>query len=129
MVHPDEENAQNPEMRLGFNMERFLRNSADFQPPPEQDANATIIGQDGIKHEGNKNEPPLEWRLLTTESIENLDQAVEMIGCYEMRWKIEEFFKILKSDGLNIESTELTKGKCIRKLTIISMKISLKINF
>jgi hypothetical protein len=37
MVHPDQDNADNPEMRLGFNMERFLRNSEDFCPTDDAD--------------------------------------------------------------------------------------------
>ena len=36
-------------------------------------------------------------------------------------------FKLLKSDGYGIESTELTKGKCIRKLLLFTMKSSIKI--
>jgi hypothetical protein len=32
MVHPDDEQTANPELQLGFNMERFLRNSQHFQP-------------------------------------------------------------------------------------------------
>lgn len=79
------------------------------------------------EHAGNKNEPPLVWTLITTEKIDNFEKALEIIHCYEQRWRIEELFKLLKSDGFGIESTELTKGKCIRKLLLFTMKSSIKI--
>ncbi len=79
------------------------------------------------KHKGYKNEPPLVWRLLTTISIESLEQAKEVVEIYKLRWRVEEFFKLLKSDCYDIENTELTKGKSIRKLILNVMKASVKI--
>ena len=79
------------------------------------------------KAEKYKNEPPLVWRLLTTISIESLEQAKEVVEIYKLRWRVEEFFKLLKSDCYDIENTELTKGKSIRKLILYVMKASVKI--
>ena len=87
----------------------------------------SIIEVSEKEHAGNKNEPPLVWTLITTEEIDDFEKALEIIHCYEQRWRIEEFFKLLKSDGFGIESTELTKGKCIRKLLLFTMKSSIKI--
>ena len=78
-------------------------------------------------HKGHSSEAPLIWRLITTSEIENVEQVKEQIRIYEQRWRIEEFFKLLKSDGFDIESTELESGKSIRKLIIIIMKVSIKI--
>ena len=79
------------------------------------------------KHKGYKDEPPLIWTLITTEEIEEIEEAKDLIRCYVRRWKIEEFFKLLKTDGFDIEKTELTKGRSIRKLTLIIMKASVKV--
>lgn len=79
------------------------------------------------RHKGYATEPPLIWRLISTQQIETLEQAIEQISYYEKRWKIEEYFKLLKTDGYNIESSELTSGKAIRKLLLILMKTSIKI--
>ena len=79
------------------------------------------------KHKGYKNEPPLVWRLLTTKQIESIEQALELIDIYKLRWRVEEYFKLLKSDCYDIENTELTKGKSIRKLILYVMKASIKI--
>lgn len=48
----------------------------------------------------------LEWTLLTSDVIETLDDAVEMIHCYGARWVIEEFHKVLKS-GCRVEDLQL----------------------
>jgi len=87
----------------------------------------TIIEVKEKTHKGYKDEPPLVWRLITTKKIETIEQAKEEIRIYEQRWRIEEYFKLLKSDGYNIESTELESGRSIRKLTLILMKASIKI--
>ena len=79
------------------------------------------------RHGGYKTEPPLVWILITTELAETMEEALEIVRCYGERWKIEEFFKVIKTDGYDIESTELKKGLCIRKLCILAMKTSLKI--
>jgi len=79
------------------------------------------------RHKGYKSEPPLTWTLLTTNTIESLDQAKEVVDIYKLRWRVEEYFKLLKSDCYDIENTELTKGKSIRKLILFVMKASIKI--
>ena len=42
-------------------------------------------------------EKPLEWFLLTSVRIESLETALETIGHYLRRWRVEDFFRVLKS--------------------------------
>lgn len=79
------------------------------------------------KHKGYKNEPPLIWRLITTKKITSLKEAQVQIDNYAQRWNIEQYFKFLKSDGYDIEATELSSGLTIRKLILIIMKSSIKV--
>ncbi len=46
---------------------------------------------------------PLEWLLLTSLPVSDACQAREVVGFYERRWRIEEFFRILKS-GCDVET-------------------------
>lgn len=80
-----------------------------------------------IKHRGYEDEPPLEWLILTTKPIESIEDAQQVMDIYSMRWRIEEYFKLLKSDGYDIESSELESGNRIRKLTIIIMQASIRV--
>src|SRR5438067_6469253 len=40
---------------------------------------------------------PVEWLLLTTEPIATEEQILSIIDAYRARWRIEEFFKALKT--------------------------------
>lgn len=48
---------------------------------------------------------PLEWVLYTNHPITCIDDAMEVIGWYEMRWIIEEYHKAMKT-GCNIEGPQ-----------------------
>lgn len=70
---------------------------------------------------------PILWRLLTTHTIDNLEQAMWVIECYKCRWYIEQFFRLMKKQGFRIESSELQSGWAIRKLTVLLATSILKI--
>ena len=40
---------------------------------------------------------PVQWFLLTTVAVDNAATAAEIIGYYLKRWRIEDFFRVLKS--------------------------------
>ena len=48
-------------------------------------------------------EVPTEWRLLTTLDVRTAKDAAEVVGYYLQRWRIEDFFRVLKS-GCRTES-------------------------
>jgi len=53
------------------------------------------------------NEEPLHWRLLTTIEVDDADAARDIIRLYRLRWRIEELFRALKSDGMRLEETQV----------------------
>ena len=55
-------------------------------------------------------EPPegveaIEWFLLTTEAVNNFDDAVRIVEYYVQRWKIERFHYVLK-EGCEVEKVQ-----------------------
>lgn len=66
-------------------------------------------------------EQALEWILLSSLKVDTLEQILDVVQLYRLRWRIEELFKILKSDGLQAESTQLGKGRAIKNLITIGM--------
>jgi len=38
-------------------------------------------------------EEPVEWMLLTNQSVSNLEEACERVRWYSLRWRIEMYFK------------------------------------
>jgi hypothetical protein len=60
-------------------------------------------------------EEDLEWILLSTLPINNLEDALEKTEWYAGRWLIEEYHKCLKS-GCKIESRQLETGDALKTL-------------
>lgn len=79
------------------------------------------------KEVGKDVENPIHWRLLTTKKVEDLETALLCIEWYTCRWIIEEVFRILKKGGFNIETSELTRGKAIRKLCLMMLETIVKL--
>lgn len=76
--------------------------------------------------EAKEENPPkgveaLHWLLLTTLPVLSLQDAMEKIGWYRNRWKIERFHYILKS-GCRIEDLRLeTKERLERAITLYAV--------
>ena len=51
-------------------------------------------------------EVPVEWVLLTNESVATPDDVLHVVDVYRARWTIEEYFKVLKT-GCAIERRQL----------------------
>ncbi len=56
--------------------------------------------------EVGEREDPMQWVLLTTASVDNLDEALTVIERYRLRWRIEDWHKALKT-GCKIEERQL----------------------
>ena len=59
---------------------------------------------------------PIHWRLLTTHAVTSLGDARRVIDLYRMRWTIEEFFRLLKTAGFNIEEADIGDPQAMIKL-------------
>ncbi|MCY4611398.1 MAG: IS4 family transposase, partial [Gammaproteobacteria bacterium] len=57
---------------------------------------------------------PLHWMLLSTEGEATADWAQRLVGWYEARWTIEEYFKVLKS-GTRVEDHQPDDADSLRK--------------
>jgi len=51
-------------------------------------------------------ESPVEWRLWTTEPVNTEAEILAVVDAYRCRWRIEEFFKALKT-GCAVEKRQL----------------------
>jgi hypothetical protein len=66
-------------------------------------------------------EDAVEWMLLTNRPVTTLSEACERVRWYSLRWRIEMYFKVLKS-GFRVESCRLgTADRLICYLTVMSI--------
>jgi hypothetical protein len=64
---------------------------------------------------------PIHWRLLTTHVVRSLDDALRMVGFYCRRWLIEQTFRTLKRQGLDVESSLIETPEPLEKLAVLAM--------
>lgn len=69
----------------------------------------------------------IHWRLLTTWPVHTLADALQCLQWYSCRWLIEEVFRIVKKEGFDIEASELTQGKAVRKLCLLILETIIKL--
>jgi hypothetical protein len=72
-------------------------------------------------------ETPILWRLLTTHPIQPIETAFRLIRWYHLRWLIEELFRGLKQQGLNVEASQLETGQALRKLWVMALLAAMPI--
>lgn len=70
---------------------------------------------------------PVLWRLLTTHQINCFEDAIRLINWYSQRWNIEQIFRLLKHQGLNIEALDLETGKALISMSLLSLYTASKI--
>lgn len=63
---------------------------------------------------------PILWRLLTTHPVEDVAMAWRIVAWYRMRWIIEQFFRTLKQQGLQVEDSQVETAERLIKLTAIA---------
>jgi hypothetical protein len=65
---------------------------------------------------------PLHWYLLTTHAVGDAVGAWQIVNWYKKRWTIEQLFRILKTQGLQIEDSRIETADRLLKLTAIAAK-------
>jgi len=68
----------------------------------------------------------IEWKLLTNLPVQSVEDALEKIRCYALRWKIEMFHKILKS-GCRAEQAKLRTAERLSKLIAVFCILSWRV--
>ncbi|MGN8547439.1 transposase [Bradyrhizobium sp. 13971] len=65
---------------------------------------------------------PLHWRLITSHEIATVDDAWRIVEWYKQRWIIEQFFRVLKTQGLKLEDSQIGTADRLLKLVAIAAK-------
>ena len=81
-----------------------------------------------ICREVNDNiEEPLCWILYSNEVITSAEDALKIVRYYELRWRIEEFHKVWKTDGTDVEGLRLQRKNNIKRIAIIQAFIAVRL--
>jgi hypothetical protein len=68
---------------------------------------------------------PIIWRLLTTLKVagqaDAFAAAQDIVRLYRLRWRIEQVFRAMKSDGLGLEETQIRDAERLFKIAAIAL--------
>jgi hypothetical protein len=71
-------------------------------------------------------EPPVVWRLYTTEPVATPTDLEHIVDGYRCRWRIEEFFKAIKT-GCAIERRQLEHGHSLMNALAVYVPIAWRV--
>jgi hypothetical protein len=64
----------------------------------------------------------LHWRLITSHEVAGVEDAWRIVEWYKQRWIIEQFFRVLKTQGLGLEDSQIGTADRLLKLVAIAAK-------
>lgn len=104
-------------LRFGTVVLKRPRGSARDLPPCVR---LTLV--EVAEHDPPAGVEPLHWRLLTTHDVTSTDAAWQIVAWYKLRWVIEQLFRILKTQGLQLEDSQIAGAERLLKLATIATK-------
>jgi hypothetical protein len=72
-------------------------------------------------------EEPVLWRIITTLPICTAEEADQALRWYCRRWQIEQLFRLLKSEGLRVEDSQLERGIALQNMVVFALAVALKL--
>jgi hypothetical protein len=73
-----------------------------------------------------KGKTPLLWRLLTTLPVVTAENAQQIVQLYRLRWRIEQIFRALKSDGLKLDDSQMIDAERLFNLAAIGLAAAIR---
>lgn len=64
---------------------------------------------------------PVRWVLLTTHTVDGLAAALEIVSWYKKRWLIEQLFRTLKTNGFNVEESQIVEGHALMNIVTMAL--------
>jgi hypothetical protein len=64
---------------------------------------------------------PVCWVLITTHAVQSPKDALQIVDWYRKRWLIEQLFRCLKTQGFNVEESQLAEGHALMNLTTAAL--------
>lgn len=94
-----------------------LAETVTLQVVEVKELDATVVGQ----------EKPVHWRILTSHPVQTPEQAKTIVQWYRWRWVIEQVFRTLKTEGLNIEKSEVESYEGLVNLATLALLAAVQV--
>jgi hypothetical protein len=81
----------------------------------------TVVWAREIGHRGNDS---LDWLLFTSKSMKTAGDVAAVIGIYTCRWSIEDFHRVWKRGGCDVEKNQLRSANAVIKWASVTAVIA-----
>jgi hypothetical protein len=69
----------------------------------------------------------IHWCLLTTHDVTTTADALQIVRWYRLRWAIEQVFRTMKTDGVDVETSQITTPGSLLKLVTIALIAAVRV--
>ena len=69
----------------------------------------------------------IHWCLLTTHEVTTAADAMRIVKWYRLRWTIEQVFRTMKTDGVDVETSQITTPGSLLKLVTIALIAAVRV--
>lgn len=70
---------------------------------------------------------PIHWRLLTTHVVDSPEMAWQVVAWYRQRWHIEQLFRTMKRQGLDLEASQVCDAQGLIKLAAMAAVAAVRV--
>lgn len=123
-ARPKKRSAHEAKLALRFGRVTIKRPSQCKGTELPKSIDLTVVDVRELPESVVGDEEPIHWRLFTTHQVETVEQAKQIVDWYRLRWLIEQLFRILKKQGLDLESSQLEHADSLMKLAILAVQVA-----
>jgi Transposase DDE domain len=105
-------------VQLRFGQIAISRPATAIEPGLPEQISLTLIELSEM--DAPQGAEPIVWRLLTSHVVDEAAAAWRMVDAYRQRWIIEQFFRTLKKQGLQIEDSQIESAERLLKLVALA---------
>lgn len=67
------------------------------------------------------------WRLLTTHTVKTLVDACHIVDLYRLRWTVEQLFRTVKSQAIDLEESLIADGDALERLAAAALIVATRV--
>lgn len=67
------------------------------------------------------------WRLLTTHTVKTLTDACQIVDLYRSRWSVEQLFRTMKSQAIDLEESLIADGDALERLAAAALIVATRV--
>jgi hypothetical protein len=114
--------ARTAQLELRYRHVELLQDTRS--PDKSKQLPATIVH--AVESAPPNGEKPIEWFVLTTLPVDSADEAAEILRFYSLRWRIEDWHRVLKS-GCKIDELGHRSAERLERAIAIRMVIAWRV--